>query len=325
MKEGWERTELPTSLDLKQINQIIEPVLSGKVVVAAERLGGGFSNSNYKVHLEGSVNPYVLRLFRGEGEIADKELAISKLVIETVPVADYIYIDTSCDTFDKSWAILEWKEGILLRDVFKIGIIEDIGSAAASVGKTLANIHSYTFPQSGFFDKNLNISQPFSMDSEQFLSLMEQSLFHSPSGKWLGEELAKELWFFCQTHGSLLSEYEETPVLVHSDFNGLNILMQQSPTGYAVSAVLDWEFAFSWRRYADIANMLRYEEDGSIFEQHFIQAYQDHGGILEGNWKLLSKLEDLVSLCDILNHSTMDTPNRIRDVRRLIAKTVKNY
>ncbi|OPA78651.1 aminoglycoside phosphotransferase [Paenibacillus selenitireducens] len=323
MKEGWERTELPTSLDHRQINEIIKPAFPGKRVIAAERLGTGFSNSNYKIHLEGSAKPYVVRVFRGKGEVADKELAITQLVRQTVPVADFIYVDTSLSTFDKPWAVLEWKEGFLLRDVFKNGTAKDIASAADSVGSILANIHGYTFPESGFFGKDLEISHPYSMYGEHFLSFIEQSLFYNECGKWLGEELTNALWSFCQTNSSLLSENKETPVLVHSDFNGLNILMQHGPTGCSVSAVLDWEFAFSWRRHADIANMLRYEDDGSIFEKHFIQAYQEQGVVLEDNWRLLSKLEDLVALCDMLNHSTIDTPNRVRDLQRLIARTVR--
>lgn len=101
--------------------------------------------------------------------------------------------------------------------------------------------------------------------------------------------------------------------------------MQQDQSGCAVSAVLDWEFAFSWRRHVDIANMLRYEEDGSHFERHFIQAYMEHGGILQENWKLVSKLEDLVALCDMLSHCTEDMPNRIRDLKLLVANTVQRY
>jgi aminoglycoside phosphotransferase (APT) family kinase protein len=325
MKEGWERTELPISLDLRQINEIIKPAFPGKRVIAAERIGTGLSNSNYKIHLEGSVEPYVVRLFRGDREIADKELAITQLVRQTVPVADFIYADTSCSTFDKPWAVLEWKEGFLLRDVFRNGTLQDIASAATSAGSILANIHGYTFPESGFFGKDLKITHPFSMDGERFLSFIEQCLFHNQCGKWLGEELTQEVWSFCQKYSSLLSESRETPVLVHSDFNGLNILMQHGPTGCSVSAVLDWEDAFSWSRHADIANMLRYEEDGSTFEKHFIRAYQEQGAVLEDNWKLLSKLEDLVALCDMLNNSTMDTPNRMRDLQRLIARTVQSY
>jgi aminoglycoside phosphotransferase (APT) family kinase protein len=325
MKEGWERTELPISLDLRQINEIIKPAFPSKRVIAAERIGTGLSNTNYKIQLEGSVDSYVVRLFRGEGEIADKEIAIAQLVRQAVPVADFIYADTSCRMFDKPWAVLEWKEGFLLHDVFRSGTHEDIASAAASAGSILAHIHSNTFPESGFFGKDLKITHPFSMTGERFLSFIEQSLFHNQCGKWLGEELTQALWSFCQTYSSLLSESREMPVLVHSDFNGLNILMQHGPSGCTVSAVLDWEYAFSWSRHADIANMLRYEEDGSTFEKHFIGAYQEQGTVLEDNWKLLSKLEDLVALCDMLNHSTMATPNRMRDLKGLIVRTVQFY
>jgi aminoglycoside phosphotransferase (APT) family kinase protein len=325
MKDSWERIKLPITLDVRHINEIIQPAFPGKRVTAAERIGVGLSNSNYKVHLEGSVEPYLVRLFRGDREIADKELAIAQLVRKTVPVADFIYLDTSCNTFDKSWAVMEWKEGFLLHDVIKNGTLEDIVSAAASAGSILANIHGYKFPESGFFGKDLQITNPFSMDGERFLSFIEQCLFHSQCGKWLGEELTQAVWSFSQKYSPLLSDSRETPVLVHSDFNGLNILMQQGPAGCSVSAVLDWEESFSWSRYADIGNMLRYQEDGSIFEKHFIRAYQEQGAVLEENWKLLSKLEDLVALCDMLSNSTMDTPIRMRDLQGLIARTVQSY
>ncbi|SMF83929.1 Predicted kinase, aminoglycoside phosphotransferase (APT) family [Paenibacillus uliginis N3/975] len=325
MKEGWERKNLPITLNLSELNEIIRPALPGKRVITAERIGTGLSNSNYKIHLEGCVKPYVVRFFRSGKEIADKELAITQLVQQTVPVADFIYVDTSCSRFDKSWAVLEWKEGFLLRDVFRSGTLQDITSAAVSVGRVLANIHSYHFTESGFFGKDLKINHPLMMDGDRFLSFMEQILFHDQCGKWLGKELTQELWSFCKTYGPLLSESSKMPVLVHSDFNGLNILMKYGPTGCSVSSVLDWEEAFSWSRHVDIGNMLRYEEDGSIFEEHFIQAYQEQGAILEDNWKLLSKLEDLVALCDMLNNSTIDTPNRMQDLQRLVARTVQTF
>jgi aminoglycoside phosphotransferase (APT) family kinase protein len=163
------------------------------------------------------------------------------------------------------------------------------------------------------------------MDGERFLSFIEESLFHNKCRKWLSGEIIQALWSFCQTYSPLLSESGETPVLVHSDYNGLNILVQHGPTGCEVSAVLDWESAFAWSRHADIGNMLRYEEDGSVFEQHIIRSYQEQGAVLEDNWKLLSKLEDLVALCDMLNNSTIDTPNRMRDLQRLIARTVQSF
>ncbi|MFD1674402.1 phosphotransferase family protein [Alicyclobacillus fodiniaquatilis] len=323
MKEGWERTGIPITLDLRQMSDIIKPVFPDKRIVSAERIGTGFSNTNYKIHLSEGSRPFVFRLYRGSKEIADKEFALAELVHKTVPVADFIYADTSCSVLEQPWAILEWKEGILLRDVLKSGSFEDIAAPAAAVGKVLADIHAFSFPESGFFDGKLKITYPIRMDGDFFLSFMEESLFHNQCGKWLGEEITQKLWLFCKASHSALSENSEKPVLVHSDFNGLNLLMQPDSTNYSVSAVLDWEFAFAWSRHADIANMLRYEEDDSPFERHFIQAYQAQGIVLADNWKHLSKLEDLIALCDLLNNSTTETPNRVRDLRRLIARTVQ--
>jgi len=323
MKDSWERTELSVSLDCRQVNEIIEPAFPDKRVIASERIGTGLSNSNYKIHLEGSAEPFVLRLYRGDKGIADKEIGIAQLVCKSVSIADFLYADTSCNTFDKPWAILKWKEGVLLWDVVKTGTLQDIASAATSAGRVLANIHAYTFSESGFFGPILKVTEPLKMDGQRFLSFIEECLFHSQCGKWLGEDLTRELWSFCKSYSSLLSESRETPVLVHSDYNGLNILMQHKATGFSVSAVLDWEDAFSWSRHADIANMLRYEEDGSTFERHFIRGYQEQGSVLGDNWKILSKLEDLVALCDMLNNSTMATPNRVSDLKNLITRTIR--
>ncbi|OIA98651.1 aminoglycoside phosphotransferase [Paenibacillus sp. LC231] len=323
MKEGWERTVPPMQLDITQIHDMITPVFPRKKVVAAERIGTGLSNTNYKIRLEGSAEPYVLRLFRKGLKIAEKELAIIQRVRQTVPVADYIYADTSCRVFDKPWAVMEWKEGDLLRDVMQGGSEQDLIAAAASAGRILANIHKHTFTDSGFFNGDMKVQDPTRMDGERFLAFIEQSLFQDPCGQWLGEELAQSVWSFSRTYSHLLSELEDTPVLVHSDYNGLNILMQNGAGGCEVSAVLDWEDAFSWNRYVDIANMLRYEREGSVFEKNFIRAYREEGAVLHDHWKILSKLEDLVALCDMLTHSSLATPNRMHDLQRLIAETVQ--
>ncbi|MGV2685892.1 phosphotransferase, partial [Clostridium perfringens] len=153
--------------------------------------------------------------------------------------------------------------------------------------------------------------------------LIYTNTFQDLCGHWLGEELAQSVWSFSQTYSHLLSEIEDTPMLVHSDYNGLNILMRHGPEGCEVSAVLDWEDAFSWNRYVDIANMLRYEPDGSVFEKNFVRAYREEGAVLYDHWKILSKLEDLVALCDMLTHSSLATPNRMHDLQRLIAGTVQ--
>lgn len=322
MKENWERTELPADLSIEEIEELVRPAADGRRVLSAARLGEGFSNTNYKLQLEGGHGPYVLRLYRRDSSVAEKELEIARRLHGKVPVPNMIHMDASCTRYKSPWALMEWKEGILLRDVLKSGDSQQrVQAAAEALGKVLADIHAHTFPTAGFLGKSLEVAEPFAMEAEAFLIFMKDSLFANRSGYWLGEELAPSLWTFCQKHAHKLSDPEDIPVLVHSDFNGLNILIAQDG---GVSAVLDWEFAFAGSRLTDIANLLRYEQKASPFERQFIRSYEQHTGkALPGEWQLRSKLEDLIALCDMLNHSTEATPNRVLDLKRLIRRTLE--
>jgi len=324
VKEAWERSSQSSMhIEYETLNSMISQVFRGKRLFKAERTQTGLSNGTYKVEIEGITTPYFLRIFAGGSDVASKEKAIAERLRGVVPVADYIYLDTSRKLVEYDWALMEWKEGVLLRDILQSGEERQIAKVAESVGSVLARIHSHTFECPGFFARDLTISTPFNMDENEFISFISESLEKGETGEWLGAEATEKVRSFCDSHRSLISEIHEPPVLVHSDFNGLNLLVIERQDGFEVSAVLDWEFAFSGRRYVDIGNMLRYEHDNSLFERHFIKAYRGSGGLLNKNWVLLSKLEDLIALCDLLNRSTSEMPNRIADVRQLLIKTVQ--
>jgi len=283
-------------IEYETLNSMISQVFRGKRLTKVERTQTGLSNGTYKVEIEGTTTPYFLRIFAGGSDVASKEKAIAERLRGVVPVADYIYLDTSRKLVEYDWAIIEWKEGVLLRDLLQRGEERQIAEVAESVGSVLARIHSHTFDCPGFLAGDLTIANPFNMDENEYYSFISESLDNGATGHWLGEEATEKVRTFCESHRSLLSEIHEPPVLVHSDFNGLNLLVIERPDGFEVSAVLDWEFAFSGRRYVDIGNMLRYEHDNSMFERHFIKAYRGSGGFLDENWVLLSKLEDLIAL-----------------------------
>lgn len=183
MKEGWERKEQPASLSIRDLNEIISPAFPGKRIISAERIGIGLSNSNYIIHLEGNDQPYVIRFFRRGKEIAEKEMAIAQRIRQTIPVADFLYADTSFSRYHKAWAVLEWKDGVLLRDILRNGNLSDITSAASSVGSVLANIHSFSVSESGFFNKDFRITHSFNMDGERFLTFIEECLFQDLCGR----------------------------------------------------------------------------------------------------------------------------------------------
>ena len=321
MKDNWERHEKYYPLGLDQISRVIESVFKNSKVDSFNLLGTGFRNSNYMIFLEDFSEPLVLRLYKGGKDTAGKEMSISRLVRKTVPTADYIHVDTSSRLLDIPWAILEWKPGTALSELMKIGDSSDIASYANPVGRTLAEIHKYKFSEHGFLGPSLEVVTPFRLDETHFLQLTGKFL-NERCGEFLGHTIRDSLWKFCIKNSYALMENEEEPALVHSDYNGLNILIEGDAPDVSVSAVLDWEFAFSGSRYADIGNLLRYEEEGSAFERHFIKGYREGGCFLDPNWRMLAKLQDLVALCDLLNRSTTEAPRRVEDIRSLITRTL---
>lgn len=288
-----------------------------------KKLGTGFSNSNYKVSLDGVQYPVVVRVYGKRNGVATKEQRITEMVRRTVPVAEYLHVDESCSLLDEPYAVLEWREGVLLSEFMGNENRSSQNTTAESAGRTLAEIHKYVFPEFGYFNEKLEIENPVKIDGDLFLSLIT-SFISNRCGRFLGERTRNDLLTFCKLHGHNLSEDGEYPVLVHSDYNGLNILMKEDTGRASVSAVLDWEYAFSGSKFADIGNMLRYEKEGSDFETHFLQGYESGGGALRDNWRISSKLHDLVALCDLLDRSSDETPKRVQDLIRLIRQTVQN-
>lgn len=323
IKEGWERSKERRSVTNKEVVAITQSVFPGKDVQTFDRLENGFSNSNYRISLENDPTPFVIRLYNGKKGVATKEQNISRMITKTVPVPKYIHVDEGCDILDVPFAIVEWKNGVLLSELVKNTDESSVNSAAESVGRTLAEIHRYRFHDFGILNERLEVEESMRIDEELYLTLIRNFL-DGKCGSYLGESFRRDLLTFCMLNSHNLSETGEKPVLVHSDYNGLNILMDIHKDKTSVSAVLDWEFAFSGSVYADIGNILRYEEESSVFETTFIEGYIGAGGILKDNWRVLSRLHDLIALCDLLDRSSSETPKRVQDLRYLISNSVKN-
>jgi fructokinase len=89
--------------------------------------------------------------------------------------------------------------------------------------------------------------------------------------------------------------------LVHSDYNGKNLLALQRGGRWSISAVLDWEFAYSGSPLADIGNMLRFRAAYPPgFASAFIAGYREAGGDLPPDWREASEALDLYALADLL-------------------------
>ena len=95
--------------------------------------------------------------------------------------------------------------------------------------------------------------------------------------------------------------------LVHSDYNPKNLLVARAAGGWTVTAVLDWEFAFSGSPLTDVGNMLRFggELPGG-FAEGFTGGYVAAGGELPDGWRQVSEAIDLYALADFLTRPAGD-------------------
>jgi aminoglycoside phosphotransferase (APT) family kinase protein len=89
--------------------------------------------------------------------------------------------------------------------------------------------------------------------------------------------------------------------LVHSDYNPKNLLAVPSGGRWSISAVLDWEFAFSGSPLTDVGNMLRFRDAHPPgFDGAFVRGYREAGGVLPPRWREISEALDLYALADLL-------------------------
>ncbi len=175
--------------------------------------------------MRGEERPYVLRIYRGDADVLRKEEAIAWLIRPAVPVPAFLYTDASCTRFSRPWALLEWHDGELLSSLRRTASQEELASAAAALGRTLARVHAFRFPAAGLFGPELEIRTPMRLDEAMFAGFAVQSLMRGEAGRLLGPRRTEALWALCRRHGGRLEEQPRAYPLIHSDFNGRNVLL----------------------------------------------------------------------------------------------------
>ncbi|SDL86365.1 phosphotransferase family protein [Sediminibacillus halophilus] len=324
MKAGWERSTPLIVPSLETIRQLSIPILNDRELTDITPLNGGLSNSNLKITTD-SGERFVLRIYSKDNTSIEMERNILNMLEDRIHVPKVLYSDSSCAKLQYPFLVLSWMEGVRFSDFMQNGQKQEIVSLAGEVGETLAKIHQIHFPDGGFFDASLNIDETVKLDRSSFLEFIEGSLVAGHGCKHLGKKTCEEILTFAREHASVLDWLGEQDCLVHSDFNPLNILVDTREKGYTISAVLDWEYAFSGSPLFDIGNMLRYESvEDSDFIPPFISAYQKKGGILPKKWLQQAKLLDLIALCELTNKEVCGKA-KLKDIKRLILKMTVDW
>jgi aminoglycoside phosphotransferase (APT) family kinase protein len=322
LREDWNRTTPVVDLKLSEMTALIQPAFPAHTVVKSELTEGGLANTNIRVWLSPGERPLLLRLYvRSPGD-GRKEFALNRLVAGRVPVPYFFYFSPDNPITGHPYALMEWVEGTRLEVAVQTMRPAEIASVGQSVGAVLAAIHCFTFPQTGFLDDNLAVSQPVSVGSDGLIGFLKICLLDGRGGERLGPELTQALFAFAEREGPLLDSWSGPPCLVHSDFGGSNILVQPTSAGWQVAAVLDWEFAFSGFPFFDFGNLLRPSlANRPGFEQGVYEGYTAADGLLPAEWRQMSRLADLLAWADFLNRPNTNAA-LIRDAKAIITKTI---
>ena len=285
MKTNWERHNPIIKLPSEAIAAIIKSYDVESCTERTTLLSGGLSHTNYKVDFV-DREPVVIRVTKNL-ESLQRERNLHMLLPDNVRAPHFLHF-TKWNGYGVG--ILEWKEGLLLRDAFRTASRTEMLKMGQSLGEQLAAMRQMTFDTYGFLDRNLAVKQEFHLTPDSFLTTME-SFLSGHAAKWLSSQLIEEILSYSSENAHLFNEDKSSPRLVHGDFNGLNLLMN----GTDVSAVLDWEFALSGSIYFDIGNLLRYEFPYmDSFETGLQFALRQKGIMLTEKWKRLAKLADLL-------------------------------
>ncbi|WP_146030285.1 phosphotransferase family protein [Methylocella silvestris] len=277
----------------------------GAAVCRAQEIPGGLINANFRLDLAGDPNRdrLLLRYWRRGRADADKEIALLRFLKGRVPVPAVLATGAADSEFGLPYALLEWIDAESLHSA-SAGLaaagLHELGLAA---GGTLAAIHGVRFPQQGFFGADLAPEDGYEASVDGQLAWLNATLGRDQARERVGGALAGALSAFVRRNGEALSqEWARRPTLSHGDFDPTNIMVRPMAGGFAVAAVLDWEFAFAGGPAYDFGHMLRPPlGDQAAFIGGLCAGYRAAGGGLPEDWREAARLADLLSWVDFIS------------------------
>jgi len=305
VRESWSRPYPAVVLSPEAATDLVRSLPGWPTVLRVAELSGGLANTNLRLDLDGHP-PVVLRLFQRDPAQAAKERAIHALAAERGLPAPRLLGGGEDPATGLPFALLEWIDGQRLDEAARGLDDAALVPLARSVGAALAAIHAVTFDRSGFLDGSLAVAVPVDVGGAGLIGFLHHVLIDGPGGDRLGRDLAGLLVAFAEREAGLLDRWPGLPCLTHSDFGGTNILVRRRPDGWAVAAVLDWEFAFAGGPFFDFGNLLRPPLGTRPGLADAVAAgYRAAGGALPAEWRRMAALADLFSWAEFLSRPTV--------------------
>jgi aminoglycoside phosphotransferase (APT) family kinase protein len=278
--------------------------LPGLQILHASALTGGYSNANILL-ITNTGDRYVLRRYLHHNTCA-VETALAGRLAGIVPVAEVIAADPDGAAANQPVMLSRFLPGDLVSTVLPELAPREARELGRSVGAVLAAIGTVTFPRPGFFDGPDLVPGPDGMEPTADLPVfVDRCLRTGNAHHALTPAEQQALRQHSTQVAPVLGAVHGSHQLVHSDFNPKNLLAAHHHGAWTITAVLDWEFAFSGTPLFDVGNMLRFRNElPEAFTDGFLTGYDTTGGCLPDNWRELSQTLDLFAIADFLTRPT---------------------
>src|SRR5579872_4429953 len=277
-----------------------------------EILSGGALNTTYKFQIEDRA--FILRIYARDRAHCKTEQALHQLIDKKVSTPQLIYANPAHTPW--AFAIFEFIPGIHISEVLE----KDKEALSFELGRVLASIHAFTFPEAGLFGDGLAIGHPFMHGSTPYF---EEAFSVLTKGKnvreRLGNSLADEILAFMQQNRDFFPVVRNNICLTHSDFKPVNPLYNQEKI-----FVLDWEFAHAGIGILDFAILLRHRDQFPLDIIALETGYKDSGGHLPPEWKHSALVTDFVNILTLME-TPPERPKLFDQLRKTMQRTIKNW
>jgi len=253
------------NLSKKKIQEIFDAHSLG-TVRTKKILQEGVSNPAYIINDE-----IVLRIKKDSREFKfEKEKFLFDLLKKKtdLPVPKVIDLDTSKKIIPQDYILLEKLPGELLKKSFSKLSQDQKKKLAYELGLFLAKIQSIHFKTIGHFKPDKLVKD---MSWPTFVwGIYTDSLKGIKKGKFLDENLITRISLFIKNNKNLL-DVKFKPSLIHSDYNGGNILIHNGK----ISGIFDMEWSYSGHTEYELSAMnLKLMRTISPYQRDFFKGYE---------------------------------------------------
>ena len=226
-------------------------------------LSGGYSGETFLVGAD-PAEQVVLRIYRREPERAVVDAGLLRLMRGVLPVPRVLEVRPA--SADEPAVLVTSRLAGTPLDVALRDHPDalDLAALGTSLGEALARLSGVPFADFGMFvGADLGVSR-HAVPSD----LAEFARHQRDSGRiasWRDDDF-DALVALVDRAGDLsdaaAAEAQGRYVLVHSDFNAKNLLVDLETS--QLCGVLDWEFAHAGSPYADLGNLTRFDRDADV-------------------------------------------------------------